>query len=119
MGWHIEGVQRTIRNLDFFLFLRFCETFTTGDWRLVVRPDEMRVIYDDTDEGKDKVLHTRKFENVKRLIELHWLEGFPPWACLTGCSNYPSVGDEHNSKTDPEASYNPKDPAIRRPVRHL
>jgi hypothetical protein len=73
------------------------------------------------------VLHTRKFENVKRLIELHRLEGFSLWDCLTGCSNDPYINDdEHDSQIDLEAlssslhsldfqdssgSYDPDDPA--------
>jgi hypothetical protein len=110
-----EGLwfQWTIRNLDFFPFLLFCQTLTTGDWRLEVRPDETRVKYDDTDEGKDKVLHTQKFENTKRLIELHWLEDFSLWACLTGCSNHqPIDDDEHNSRTYPIVSYDPRNSLV-------
>jgi hypothetical protein len=49
-----------------------------------ILPNQVHVNYDDTDEGKDRVPHLRKFENVKRLIELHWLEGFPLWGCLAG-----------------------------------
>ena len=37
---------------------------------------------------KDKALHLRKFENIKRRIELHWLEGFPLWSCVTGLQGH-------------------------------
>jgi hypothetical protein len=36
----------------------------------------------DTDDG-EKDHYLRKFENVKRLITLHWLHGFPLWDALT------------------------------------
>jgi hypothetical protein len=74
----------TIRNLDFFPFLRFCQDVTTGDWPAEIKLEEMHVDFDDEDEGKDRELHKRKYENVRRLMELHWLKGFPLWGCLTG-----------------------------------
>jgi hypothetical protein len=77
-------VRWTIRNLDFFPFLRFMQNITQSPHPIEILPNQVHVNYDDTDEGKDRVPHLRKFENVKRLIELHWLERFPLWGCLTG-----------------------------------
>jgi hypothetical protein len=36
----------------------------------------------DTD-NTEKNQYLRKFENVRRLITLHWLHGFPLWGALT------------------------------------
>ena len=77
-----------VRNLDFFPFFRFWQSLTTRDWLVEVKPNEVHVKFDNTNELRDKVFHARKFENVKRLVELHWLEGFPLWGCLTGFNNY-------------------------------
>jgi hypothetical protein len=85
-----EGVwfRWTIRNLDVFPFLRFMQNFTKSPCTIQILPNQVHVDFDDTEEGKDRVLHMRKFENVKQLIELHWLEGIPLWGCLTGtCDN--------------------------------
>jgi hypothetical protein len=80
----------TVRNLDFFPFLRFWKSLTSGPSPLEIKPSEFHVAFDDEDEGKDKALHVTKFKNVHRLIEMHWLEGFPLWGCLTGFTDYDS-----------------------------
>jgi hypothetical protein len=84
----------TIRNLDFFPFLRFMQNLRQPPYPIEILPAQMHMKYDDTDEGRDRVLHKRKFEHVKRLIDLHWLQGFPLWGCLTSmcdtrCYNSP------------------------------
>lgn len=33
-----------------------------------------------------------RFENIKRLIELHWLDGVPLWGCLTGLYSDRDIG---------------------------
>jgi hypothetical protein len=84
----------TIWNLDFFPFLRFMQNLRQPPYPTEILPAQVHVKYDDTDKGRDRVLHKRKFEHVKRLIDLHWLQGFPLWGCLiilcdTRCYNSP------------------------------
>ena len=38
-------------------------------------------------EGDDALSQARKFTQVQRLVELHWLQGFPLWGCFTGLSD--------------------------------
>ncbi|KAA8618219.1 hypothetical protein PtrV1_09726 [Pyrenophora tritici-repentis] len=79
----------TVKNLDFFHFLRFWQSLMTrGDHSVEIKPEEVHLKFVDENEMKDIVLHDRKFENVKRLVELHWLEGFPLWGRLTGCTDF-------------------------------
>jgi len=77
-----------INNLDIIPFLRFLQSLSTGEWSLAIRPKQMHVTFEVEDEIKDMELHVSKFENLKRLIELHWLEGFQLWGCFTGFTDY-------------------------------
>jgi hypothetical protein len=43
-----------------------------------VKGTNMDVVFEDDDDHDDKnALDASKFQNVKRLIEVHWLEGVP------------------------------------------
>lgn len=67
---------------------RFLQYLFTGEWSLAIKPKQMYVQFEAEDEVKDSELHVSKFENVKRLVELHWLEGLPLWSCLTCFTDY-------------------------------
>ncbi|KAH6881597.1 hypothetical protein BKA58DRAFT_445800 [Alternaria rosae] len=67
--------------MDFFPFLRFYQSFTTSENAVEIPPSRLHIEFDKEDEEADDGLH------VKRLVELHWLYGFPLWGCLTGLFN--------------------------------
>jgi hypothetical protein len=48
---------------------------------------------------EDVALEATKFENVRRLIELHWLEGFPLWGTLTRLREFKGWEDRDNSNS--------------------
>jgi hypothetical protein len=37
----------------------------------------LHIEFDKDEEEKDGGLHAKNFSQVKRLVELHWLQGFP------------------------------------------
>ncbi|KAI4938883.1 uncharacterized protein J4E92_000164 [Alternaria infectoria] len=80
-------IKWTVRNLDFFPFLRFYQAFTRGDNAVEIPPSRLHIEFDKEKEETDDGLHAKKFVHVKRLVELHWLDGFPLWGCLTGLSD--------------------------------
>jgi hypothetical protein len=47
------------------------QSLTTLPHPLEITSKQVHVKYNDTDEVRDRILYRRKFENVKRLIELH------------------------------------------------
>ncbi|KAI4943059.1 hypothetical protein J4E86_010006 [Alternaria arbusti] len=80
-------IKWTVRNLDFFPFLRFYQAFTRGENAVEIPPSRLHIEFDKEKEETDDGLHAKKFVHVKRLVELHWLDGFPLWSCLTGLSD--------------------------------
>ncbi|KAL1799247.1 hypothetical protein ACET3X_003284 [Alternaria dauci] len=80
-------VKWRVRNLDFFPFLRFYRSLTTGQLRLEIPPSRLHIELQTDEEERDGYWHAKKFSHVKRLVELHWLDGFPLWGCLTGLSD--------------------------------
>ncbi|KAI4636167.1 hypothetical protein J4E83_001121 [Alternaria metachromatica] len=80
-------IKWTVRNLDFFPFLRFYQAFTRGENAVEIPPSRLHIEFDKEKEETDDGLHAKKFVHVKRLVELHWLDGFPLWGCLTGLSD--------------------------------
>jgi hypothetical protein len=75
--WHV-------RNLDFFPLLRFCQRLGRPWCGVEIDPSRIHIEFDRKNYFRDRELHFNQFSNLKRLIELHWLEGFPLWSCLTG-----------------------------------
>jgi hypothetical protein len=53
-----------------------------------ISPSRIRIEFSDG-ELLDDGLHAKKFSHVRRLIEPHWLDGFPLWGYLTGLSDRP------------------------------
>jgi hypothetical protein len=80
-------VKWIIRNLDFFSFLRFFQALTTGTHPVEIGPSRLHIEFDEDEEEKDDGLHAKKSSQVKRLVELHWLQGFPLLGCLTGLTD--------------------------------
>jgi hypothetical protein len=92
-----------VRHLDFLPFLRFYQSLTktlsphnNGSSKLhksgpleskEIGPSRITICFDKKGEEWDYSLHMGKFSQVKRLIELHWLDGFPLWGCLTRLSD--------------------------------
>ncbi|KAH7079519.1 hypothetical protein FB567DRAFT_419860, partial [Paraphoma chrysanthemicola] len=79
--------RATIRNLNFFPLFRFFQTLNRSP--IVIhdlQPATIDIRFDIKNHAKDELLHRNTFQHVKRLIELHWLRGFPLWDCITGLS---------------------------------
>ncbi|CBY00318.1 predicted protein [Plenodomus lingam JN3] len=74
-----------VRNLDFLPLLRFWQTIAR---HVEIEPDRLQIQFDTRDQYKSKKMHVEQFENVRRLIEPHWLDGLPLWSCLTGLNEY-------------------------------
>jgi hypothetical protein len=81
------GIKWVIRNLDFFPFLRFYQSLTKGSFPVQIGPSRLHIDFDENNTIDDE-LHARN-SHVEKLIELHWLDGFPLWGCLTGLSDRP------------------------------
>lgn len=77
----------TVRNLDFFPFLRFYQLFTRGESAVELPPSRLHIEFDKEKEETDDGLHAKRFVHMKRLVKLHWLDVFPLWDCLTGLSD--------------------------------
>jgi hypothetical protein len=78
----------TIRSLNFSPFFRFCQMLGKSPLKILdVSADLVDIRFDTKLRGKDEALHAKTFQHVKRLIELHWLHGFPLWGVLTGLSS--------------------------------
>jgi hypothetical protein len=88
-----------IRNLNFLQFFRFCQMFGKPPLKIFdVSADLVDIKFESNFRGEDKILHANTFQHVKRLIELHWLHGFPLWGVLTGLSS--NVDNPRNPFTD-------------------
>jgi hypothetical protein len=88
-----------VGHLDFFPFLRFYQLLTKtlyprkhdsskphkgGPDSKKIDSSKLYILFDLGEDQRDGVLHATKFSQVKRLIELHWVDGLPIWGCLTG-----------------------------------
>ncbi len=80
-------VKWKVRNLDFFPFLRFYRALTAGKYSPQISQSRLHIEFETEKEEIDDRLHASKFFRVKRLVELHWLDGCPLWGCLTGLSD--------------------------------
>jgi hypothetical protein len=80
-------IKWKIRNLDFFPCLRFYHAFIAGDFPLSIPPSRLHIEFDRYRESQEFHVHAKKFSHVKKLVELHWLDGFPLWGCFTGLSD--------------------------------
>jgi len=79
--FHVE-----IQSLNLFPFLRFCQTLGRGHFPVKIAPNMVDIIWWG-DQGKaNTALALKKFEIVKKLVALHWLQGFPIWSCFTKVS---------------------------------
>jgi hypothetical protein len=76
-----------IRNMEFFSSLRFFQTLQTGNAVNVtgrmVNAQFWEVVPSEKDSAILKKRYTTKFQNVKRLIEMHQLHDIPLWCCFT------------------------------------
>ncbi|KAG9193400.1 hypothetical protein G6011_03435 [Alternaria panax] len=80
-------VKWKVRNLDLFPFPRFNRSLTTDVLRLGIPPSRLRIEFEIEKEDSNDRLHVNKFLQAKKLIQLHWLDGFPLWSCLTSLSD--------------------------------
>jgi hypothetical protein len=106
-------IRCVVRHLDFFPFLRFYQLLTKtlyphkhdpskphkgGLDSKEIGPSKLYILFDLREDERDGVLHATKFSQVKRLIELHWVDGLPIWGCLTGLGD--CYGDDEGPFTD-------------------
>lgn len=73
----------TVVNLDYFPLFRFLRNLQ-GVTK--VRGELVDIVLKEDEESDG---YGKKFTKVKRLIEMHWLEGLPLWGCLTGLREEP------------------------------
>lgn len=91
--------KATIRNLNFFSFYRFCQMLGRPSSKTCsVTGSLVDMEFDTVFHKKDMTLHANTFYYVKRLVELHWLQGFPLWDVVTGLST--NEGNPRNPLTD-------------------
>ncbi|KAI8933081.1 hypothetical protein NX059_009725 [Plenodomus lindquistii] len=87
-----------VQTLNFFPLLRFWQALTNPLLRAVDEDDRLQLeqifIVIDTSEDAHEELDEcgKRFDHVKRLIELHWLEGLPLWGCFTGLHDDREIG---------------------------
>lgn len=83
-----QRYEATILNLDFFPFLRFLHMLKTLDVADVtgdmVDLDYREVAPEKDDDDNKKTQYKAKFDNLDKLIQMHWLDDLPLWGCLAG-----------------------------------
>jgi hypothetical protein len=93
-----------IRNMGFFPSLRFFQTLQRCNALNVTGKMIDAQFWEVVPSEKDSVIsqdrYARKFQNVQRLIEMHWLDDLPLWGCFTGF--YGEVEDSDAARYDEE-----------------
>ncbi|CAO2647285.1 Nn.00g082070.m01.CDS01 [Neocucurbitaria sp. VM-36] len=75
-----------VANFDYFPHFRFLQMIQRLEIDTKIPGELVDITLFATDKHDDNRCD-EKFTRLKRLIELHWLDGLPLWGCLTGLRN--------------------------------